>query len=39
MNIRYKIFNFEGKTYLFNGNNVELVELSTKDSIDEYIPK
>lgn len=39
MNVRYKLFNFDGRTYLFDGNNVELVELATEDSINDYIPK
>lgn len=39
MNTRYKIFNLEGRIYLFDGDNVELVELANENSVDEYIPK
>lgn len=39
MNTRYKIFKFDGRTYLFDGDNVELVELATEESVCEYVPK
>lgn len=39
MNTRYKIFKFDDRTYLFDGDNVELVELATEDSVCEYVPK
>lgn len=39
MDVRYKLFKFGGRTYLFDGNNIELVELANEDSVYEYIPK
>ena len=39
MNTRYKIFKFDDGTYLFDGDNVELVELAIEDSVCEYVPK
>lgn len=39
MRPRYKIFKFAGRTYLFDGDNVGLVELATEDSVCEYVPK